>query len=256
MCITQQIKSGCLASFAVGLLLIGLQAQAQAGRGEVAGSAIGLGTTGAATALERIKEHPVLTAGTVLVAGYAVQRYYDYRDKCRTYDSFQSVRLAGADTPVVATVPKFDREKMLARAGILKFGSRRWELPMSCHISGSDYGLPACSEPWPGQSEFTKQLLAIEDVIDLRPCPIPHMESAVARHKDVCPVIDCGKEFTHAEYLDARQSVAWPAFFGSHCVTEHNVQPSREFYNYVMAFDQAKLQQVLDKAKATATDSH
>ncbi len=129
----------------------------------------------------------------------------------------------------MSTEIKFDRASMLV--------SGEWKVEgywktANWHKSGnsqfyekydSDFQIPTRHDKkWPGQDEFVKKLRLIQDKIR---CNCYNGFSHSRFEKD--------KYLGSTEYWDEKNLVKWPGDYLDHYIVEHNVVPSKEFYEFI-----------------------
>jgi hypothetical protein len=101
--------------------------------------------------------------------------------------------------------------------------------------------------PWPGKEIFTKKLEAIESLAatnsrkynyDTKEMTYSRPNVPVSAHvyKGYSSSRITGASAGSSEYVDREKNICWPEAFLYHYVEQHNVVPTKEFYDYVMNF--------------------
>jgi hypothetical protein len=145
-----------------------------------------------------------------------------------------------SDPPLADAVPaledkRFDRRHMShmpGRSGWRVEGYWHSTAPAAEHAD--NLPTPVAHErPFAEQSEFVRRLRAIEAQAGAE-----GGTSSIRRmvYDGASVSRMTGRRLSGAEYHDRKAQIAWPADFLPHYVEQYHVRPSREFFDYVMAF--------------------
>lgn len=138
---------------------------------------------------------------------------------------------------VLSSLGTINADGLLSRlAGFLNIRSQK--LTFDRKLMNREDG-EACKEmlgdskpnPWPGQNAFLSQLKHLQKSLNPLRC----------RCRLTCDF--CQHSYSRATYTykdELAGNASWPEILGDHFIPQHNVQPSEEFYHYVMDADARK----------------